>query len=465
LYASYKDQIEFLIVYVREAHPNLLREGNKTGIVGRPKNINERVILASECVTKFKFTIPMVIDGMEGKVNSDYQAAPVRVTVTDIDGKVVFYAGRGPFDFRLPPVEKVLKKLVANAGHMPPPPVPQWSQPVNGLRCGLSFDPEKLVVGEQITIQLNFENTTDAPINFYHQATDVMKHIVIDNGNGQMLKVEAPSGGRMSRVRGTMPARSRPGRAGGPIQRIAPRQAFETEVEGRIVADADQAALASGRFSAVYTVEVNDQILAQINAAPTQPVWTGKLTSGTCTLNITSPDPTGCVDCHGEPDYHHKDNQNCESCHVGEIGSDDFDVKKASCAQCHPRADAQGRRQILGPGGEFDMVSKHVSGTVEDKDCLLCHDNSRHRTGVVSLIDPDSGGTKPWTGTRAQFCLTCHDGDPPANVSFPAKSAGSGYDKSKFVGSTGPLSGSVCSNCHNPHGSPYRSLLKDMHHP
>ena len=72
LYASYNDQIQFLIVYIREAHPNLLKEGNKTGIVGRPKTFDERVILASECVSKYKFTLPMVIDSMDGKVNSDY---------------------------------------------------------------------------------------------------------------------------------------------------------------------------------------------------------------------------------------------------------------------------------------------------------------------------------------------------------------------------------------------------------
>jgi hypothetical protein len=126
LYASYNKDIEFLIVYIREAHPEMLREGNKTGIVGRPKNLDERTILASECVAKYKFTIPMVIDGMEGKVNDDYKAWPVRVTITDIEGKVAFYAGPGPFDFRIPPVERVLKKLVANGGRMPPPPVPKW---------------------------------------------------------------------------------------------------------------------------------------------------------------------------------------------------------------------------------------------------------------------------------------------------------------------------------------------------
>jgi predicted CXXCH cytochrome family protein len=109
------------------------------------------------------------------------------------------------------------------------------------------------------------------------------------------------------------------------------------------------------------------------------------------------------------------------------------------------------------------MVSKHISGAVEDKDCLLCHDNSRHRSGVVSLIDPDSGGAKPWTGTRTGFCLTCHDGQPPATVSFPVKSTGSGFDKMKFMDSPLAQTQEGCSSCHVPHGSPYPSLLKDLH--
>ena len=464
MYASYNDNIQFLIVYIREAHPNLLKDGNNTGIVGRPKNLDERIILATACVLKYKFTIPMVIDGMEGKVNSDYKAAPVRVTVTDIDGKVAFYAGPGPFDFRLPPVERVLKKLVANGGRMPPPPTPQWSRPVNGLRCGLSFDPEKLVVGEQVAVQLKFENTSDIPISFYHQANDVLKDLVINNENGQSLKIEALSASRWSRNPNNRAGRLRPGQGGGPAQTIAPGQAFETEVEGKIVAASDQEAFTAGQFSAVYDIEVNDETLAQIQTPPNQSLWKGKLSSGTCRLSINPPRPTGCIDCHGDGDYHHKEDQNCESCHVGEVGSDNFGVKNEVCAQCHPREGVYGRRQILGPGGEFDMDSRHIPGTIKDNDCLLCHDNSRHRNGIVSLIDPDSGGTKPWAGTRTEFCLTCHDGDPPANVSFPAGSSGSGYDKSKFIGSTNMLSGEGCNLCHNPHGSKYPSLLKDIHH-
>ena len=362
MYASYNDQIQFLIVYIREAHPNLLKEGNKTGIVGRPKAIDERVILATECVAEYKFTVPMVIDGMEGKVNSDYKAAPVRVTVTDIDGKVAFYAGRGPRDFRIPPVERTLKKLIANAGHMPPPPVPQWSQPVNGLRCGLSFDPEMLVVGEQVAVQLKFENTTDKSINLYYQSSEAIKQLTINNGNGQTLEMETPSGNRRSRMR-------RQSRS--PIQEIAPGQAFETEIEGKIVAASDQATFTAGRFHAIYKLEVNDETLAQIEPAPTEPIWTGKISSGTFTFSAALPQQDGCIDCHGGSDYHHAKLQDCTVCHVGEVGNDNFGIKEESCAHCHPWDGVYGRRQILGPGGEFDMASRHISGTIEDEDCLL----------------------------------------------------------------------------------------------
>jgi predicted CXXCH cytochrome family protein len=453
LYASYNDQIGFLIVYIREAHPEMLREGNKTGILGQPKNLDERVILATECVTKYKFTMPMVIDGMEGKVNDDYQAWPVRAAVTDIDGNVAYYGGPGPAGFSVPPVERVLKKLIANGGRLPPTPEPKWGQTTNGLRCGLSLEPQSLLVGEDVVIQLKFENTTNRPLVLYCRPDDLTRNIAIENGAGQALQVEAAGAGE-SRAGG---------RSGRPFQRIAPGGVFETEIEGKIVSASSQAAFAGGGFNAVYHLDVNETTLAQVQPRPAQSLWTGSLTSGTFVLNIAAPPPTGCADCHGAGDHHHKQDQKCDECHVGNVGDKDFTVKEGSCARCHPREGVYGRRQILGPGGDFDMASRHFTGAIEDKDCLFCHDSSRHRTGVVSLIDPDSGGTKPWTGTRTGFCLTCHDGQPPAHVSFPPKAGGSGFDKMKFLDSPLAQTQEGCSFCHAPHGSAYPSLLKDLH--
>ncbi|MHC4495568.1 MAG: cytochrome c3 family protein [Planctomycetota bacterium] len=336
---------------------------------------------------------------------------------------------------------------------MPPPPVPQWSRPVNGLRCGLIIDPEEFTVGEQVAVQLRFENTTNKSINLYYKSTDALKRIAIDNGNGQTLELQS-AGGRSSRRRG---------RGGSPIQTIAPGQPFETEIEAKVVAGPGKEAFAAGQFHAVYNLEVNDETLAQVEPAPKQAVWTGKLTSGKYALSVNSAPPVGCADCHGGEDYHHKLDEDCEDCHVGEVGTDEFDVKKEACGQCHPREGVQGRRQILGPGGEFEMASRHIPGKLEDKHCLMCHDNSKHRNGVVSLIDPDSEGTEPWTGSRTDFCLACHDGEPPEGVSFPTQSKGTGFDKMMFLGSRLSQTKEGCSYCHLPHGSPYPSLLKNLH--
>jgi hypothetical protein len=453
LYASYNGHVEFLIVYIREAHPEKLKEGHRTGVVGRPDNIDERVILATECVTEFKFTMPMVIDGMDGTVNSDYQAAPVRVTITDVDGKVAFYAGRGPYDFRLPPVERTIRKLIANNGHIPAPPEPKWSQPVNGLRLGLSFDPEKFSLGEHVAAQLRFENISDEPIALYHQTGDAAKNFAISNDSGQTLTME-PVRNRRSR--------RRKGQAS-PVQTIAPGEALETQVEGKIVAASEQDSFNPGQFHAVYNAEVSEQMLSELEDAQGQNAWTGRVSSGTYTVSVTSPQQEGCIDCHGGTDYMHVKIQECTNCHVGEVGKPDFGLKVESCAACHPRTGVYGRQTILGPEGEFSMVSRHIAGTIEDSDCLRCHDHSKHQNGVVSLIDPDSSGKEAWTGSRTGFCLACHDGEPPEGVSFPEKATGSGFDKMIFLGSKLSQTKEGCSYCHTSHGSDLPALLKNLH--
>ncbi|MHC4758574.1 MAG: hypothetical protein ACYTE8_07940, partial [Planctomycetota bacterium] len=171
--------------------------------------------------------------------------------------------------------------------------------------------------------------------------------------------------------------------------------------------------------------------------------------------------------CHGDTDYHHSDFQkgNCNNCHVGEAGKDSFGMRTESCSQCHPRENERGRRQILGPGGDFDMASKHISGEIEKEDCLKCHDHSQHGKGMVVLVNHDDKREKlTESGPSIEFCLSCHDGDPPEGVVFPASARGSGFDKSGFNGFGHGRGGPNCSLCHVSHGSNLQSLLKDLHH-
>jgi len=263
----------------------LLKDGNQTGIVGNPKDLRERIILATQCVSQYRFTIPMVIDGQDGKVNRVYDAAPVRVTIVDLDGKVAFYAGRGPADFRIPPVERTLQKLVANQGRMPPAPVPQWGQPVNGLRCGLSLDPQKLTLGEEVTLTLKFQNISDQPVALPYDPVETLKHIIIRNDDGVSLKAEA-SGMDRQMDRGSL-RRGRP-----PLQGIRPGQSFEAEMEAKIVPVSDAPVFGADTFQALYTLEVNKEMLTEIGSAPQRPLWSGQITSGACTLQVSPPQPS-----------------------------------------------------------------------------------------------------------------------------------------------------------------------------
>jgi hypothetical protein len=460
LYVSYKDQVEFLIVYIREAHPEMLKEGHQTGVVGRPKDIDERVILATKCATEFQFTIPTLIDGMEGHVNADYKAAPVRVAITDLDGKIVYYAGRGPRDFRLSAVEHVLKRLVANKGHIPAPPEPQWGKPINGLRCGISFDPPSPRIGEDVVVHTQFSNTTENALGLLLTNDHVQQNLGLTDTSDQHLTIKL-SGAESSQSKRSNQNKRRRRRH---VHEIKPGDSVFCDIYGTLET-ASQAAQAGDyyyQFSMALDSDTTAELAAEKEDGYDFPLWTGRVNSGAAIVKVGKPIAKACIDCHGKKDYHHQKSHGCEDCHVGQVGEDDFDTKPEACSQCHPRPGKQGRRLILGRDGEFNQASRHVYGSIDDGDCLKCHDASGHRNGVVSLIDPTEDGGKPWTGTARDFCLTCHTAKPPEGVSYPIEAKGSGYDKSLAIHGTHAkwLGPSSCTHCHTSHGSPDHALLR-----
>lgn len=112
LYVSYKDKVEFFLVYISEAHPKRL-EGD---IEGQPKNIEQRVILATKCVSELNLSLPVLIDTMDGVAEKAYKGWPDRICVVDIDGKVAYYSERGPAGFKPKDAEAAIKKLLGRNG-------------------------------------------------------------------------------------------------------------------------------------------------------------------------------------------------------------------------------------------------------------------------------------------------------------------------------------------------------------
>jgi thiol-disulfide isomerase/thioredoxin len=115
----YRDKAEFLMVYVREAHPTdgwAMSANASVGVaVAQPKSVEERRKVCTQFTTKLKPTIPVVVDGIDDKVGNAYSGMPARLYVIDANGKVAYKSGRGPFGFRAGEMEQALAMTFVEA--------------------------------------------------------------------------------------------------------------------------------------------------------------------------------------------------------------------------------------------------------------------------------------------------------------------------------------------------------------
>jgi hypothetical protein len=105
LYDDYKDHVDFLTIYIREAHPqdewqmkSNLKDKDDVCYT-QPKNLEQRVAIASDFTKRFKFGVPFGIDQMSNAANDAYAAWPERLYVIDETGHISYKGGNGPFKY------------------------------------------------------------------------------------------------------------------------------------------------------------------------------------------------------------------------------------------------------------------------------------------------------------------------------------------------------------------------------
>jgi thiol-disulfide isomerase/thioredoxin len=112
LYERYKDQAEFVMVYVREAHPTngwAMESNVRAGVaVKQPTTLEERSAVCELFRKKLNPGIPVVVDEITDPVNTAYSGNPTRLYVIDAKGKVAFKNGRGPFGMKPGEMEQAL---------------------------------------------------------------------------------------------------------------------------------------------------------------------------------------------------------------------------------------------------------------------------------------------------------------------------------------------------------------------
>ena len=124
LYEKYKDEVEFIVVYVREAHASdrwwlgrsrtqrLFHEwsGNPARLdVAEPVTLAQRRKVAASCQANlFGGVVPLYVDAMNNRVAKLYTARPTRIYFIDREGRVVYNPGIGPFGFNPDHLEPVI---------------------------------------------------------------------------------------------------------------------------------------------------------------------------------------------------------------------------------------------------------------------------------------------------------------------------------------------------------------------
>jgi hypothetical protein len=113
LYEQYHEQVEFLTIYIREAHPKdgwwlgggIMGKMLKRGIpktateIYDPKTIEERRSVASQCEESLQYGIHTYVDEMDDPVSKAYAAKPTRLYLIGLDGRVAYAGGLGPYGF------------------------------------------------------------------------------------------------------------------------------------------------------------------------------------------------------------------------------------------------------------------------------------------------------------------------------------------------------------------------------
>ena len=117
IFEQYRDQVQFLNIYIREAHPIdgwwLGRRLTKKPVERYapkvsmeyydPKDFEERVSVARDCISALDYCVPTYVDDMDDAVNKAYAAWPTRLYLIGLDGRVVYAGGMAPYNYK--PVE------------------------------------------------------------------------------------------------------------------------------------------------------------------------------------------------------------------------------------------------------------------------------------------------------------------------------------------------------------------------
>ena len=115
---KYQGKIEFLLIYIREAHPTDGRQSPlnvREGIeISSAKDFGQKEEYASSCVRNLGIKFTTVVDNMDAQVELNYMGWPDRLYLIGKDGRIAWKGDPGPQGFQPRQLESAIMKALGN---------------------------------------------------------------------------------------------------------------------------------------------------------------------------------------------------------------------------------------------------------------------------------------------------------------------------------------------------------------
>ena len=115
MWDRWQDHVTFVVVYIREAHPEegwvVSMNRDEDILVNDPASNDDRVEVAQTCALRLKIRMPVVVDDIDDQIASAYGALPDRLYLIGADGKVAFQGEPGPFGFKPEALEDAIREV------------------------------------------------------------------------------------------------------------------------------------------------------------------------------------------------------------------------------------------------------------------------------------------------------------------------------------------------------------------
>ena len=106
LWEQHGDRVAFVVVYIREAHPEdgwVVTPNRDAGIAfNDPTSDEERHEAAASCALGLQIRMPVVVDRVDDAIARAYGALPDRLYLVGRGGRIAFQGEPGPFGFKPP---------------------------------------------------------------------------------------------------------------------------------------------------------------------------------------------------------------------------------------------------------------------------------------------------------------------------------------------------------------------------